>query len=126
MEVNVEVNRMRTLIVIALSVVGLSFGSLARADRVVGIASIPPAKGAAASSAAAALPLQTGTVSGVRGDGTQVEIDGKWFVVKPGRTQFLRKGLPVDAGTLEKGQKLSYTLASATLGEKALGVVHVP
>lgn len=116
---------MKTPIVMALAVAGLWAGSAAWADRVVGIASIPPAK-AVAAPAVAAVPLQTGTISGVRGDGAQIEIDGKWFIVKPGRTQLLRKGLPVDAGTLATGQKLSYTLASATPGEKALGVVHVP
>lgn len=117
---------MRTLIVMALAVAGLSFGSVARADRVVGIASIPPAKGAAASPAVAAVALRTGTVSALRSDGAQIEIDGKWFVVKPGRTLLLRNGLPAAASALAKGQKLSFTLASATPGETALGVVHVP
>lgn len=117
---------MRTLIVIAVSAVGLSFGSVARADRVVGIASIPPAKGAAASPALPAPPLQTGTVSAVRSDGARVEIDGKWYVVKPGRTLLLRNGLPSGAGALVAGQRVKFSLASATPGETALGVVHVP
>ena len=126
MEVNVEVNRMRTLTVIAVSVVGLSFGSLARADRVVGIASIPPAKSGVAAPTAAAPPLQTGTVSALRADGAQVEIDGKWYVVKPGRTLLLRNGLPSGGGALVAGQRVKFSLASATPGETALGVVHVP
>lgn len=117
---------MRSLIVVVLSIAGLSAGGAVRADRVVGLASIPPARASAPSPSVAPVPLQTGTVSGLRGDGAQVEIDGKWFIVKPGRTQLLRAGLPVGASMLAKGQKLSFTLASATQGEKALGVVHVP
>lgn len=117
---------MRALILIALAAAGLWAGGAAHADRVVGIASIPPAKGAAAPPAAAAVPLQTGTVTALRSDGAQLEIDGKWFIVKPGRTQLLRDGLPVSTSALVKGQRLSFTLASATPGEQALGVVNVP
>jgi hypothetical protein len=117
---------MKVLIVIALAIAGLWAGGVAHADRVVGIASIPPAKGAAASPAVAVRPLRTGTVSALRSDGAQIEIDGKWFVVKPGRTLLLRNGLPANAAALAKGQKISFTLASASAGETALGVVHVP
>ena len=54
---------MKTPIVMALAVAGLWAGGAAWADRVVGIASIPPAKAAAASPAVAAVPLRTGTLS---------------------------------------------------------------
>ncbi len=118
---------MKTLIAMALAAAALGAGGAAWADRVAGIASIPPAKAAAPPSpAVAAVPLQMGTLSALRSDGAQIEIDGKWWLVKPGRTQLLRNGLPVDASALAKGQKLAFTAASATPGETALGVVHVP
>ncbi len=117
---------MKTSIVMALAAVVLGAGGTAWADRVAGIASIPLAKAAAPPPAAVAVPLQTGTLSALRGDGAQIEIDGKWWLIKPGRTQLLRNGLPVDASALAKGQKLAFTAASATPGETALGVVHVP
>lgn len=98
----------------------------ALADRVAGIAGIPAARSATPQRPPAAPALLTGTVSGVRANGSQVEIDGKWYVLKPGRTVLLRRGLPVGAGELATGQTLSYSLASAVPGEQALGVVHVP
>ena len=116
---------MRTRIVFAVST-GLLACSAALADRVAGLAGIPPAKAMTAQLATAAPALLSGVVSGVRPDGSQVEIDGKWYVLKPGRSLLLRNGLPVDASVLAKGQKLKYSLASATPGEMALGVVHVP
>jgi hypothetical protein len=109
---------------------GLLCGGAARADRVVGIAGIsaprPATVQASASSPAAAAALRSGVVSGLSVDGTQIEIDGKWYRLKPGRSLLLRNGLPVDTGVLAKGQKLRFSLASQTPGEQALGVVHVP
>ena len=116
---------MRTRIVFAVSA-GLLACNAALADRVAGLAGIPPARAAASKPVAVAPALLTGVVSGLRPDGSQVEIDGKWYVLKPGRSLLLRNGLPVDASVLAKGQKLKYSLASATPGEMALGVVHVP
>ena len=116
---------MRTRIVFAVSA-GLLACNAALADRVAGLAGIAPAKAVPAQSAAVAPALLSGVVSGVRPDGSQVEIDGKWYVLKQGRSLLLHNGLPVDASVLAKGQKLKYSLASATPGEMALGVVHVP
>ncbi len=98
----------------------------ALADRVAGIAGIPPARAATPQRSQAAPALLTGTVSGLRANGSQVEIDGKWYVLKPGRTVLLRRGLPLATSELALGQKLSFSLASAVPGEQALGVVHVP
>ena len=116
---------MRTRIVFAVST-GLLACSAALADRVAGLAGIPPAKAMTAQLATAAPALLSGVVSGVRPDGSQVEIDGKWYVVKPGRSLLLRDGLPIGASALAKGQKLRFSLASTVSGETGLGVVHVP
>lgn len=121
---------MMTIVKVKVALVSLAallVCSVATADRVAGIAGIPPARAAAPPQANVVQPaLQSGAVSAVRADGTQVEIDGKWYVLKQGRSMVLRGGLPVGAGALAKGQKLSFRLASTTPGETALGVVHVP
>lgn len=70
--------------------------------------------------------LRAGVVTGIRADGQQVEIGGKWFIIKAGRTQLLRNGLPVATTELSKGLSLKFTLASEVPGETALGVVYVP
>ena len=112
---------------IVIAAASALFGSgIALADRVAGLAGIPPARATAPQPAASAPALQSGTVSELRADGSQIEIDGKWYVLKPGRSLLLRSGLPVDPSVLAKGQKLRFSLASATPGELALGVVHVP
>jgi hypothetical protein len=116
---------MRFSCVIAIAAAAFGCG-VARADRVTGIAGIPPAKATSSRAAASAPALRSGVVSDVRAERSQIEIDGKWLIVKPGRTLVLRKGLPVGIGAVVKGQTLNYSLASATPGEQALGVVHVP
>ena len=116
---------MNMRIVIASWVATLACGT-ALADRVAGIAGIAPARATAAVTAASVPALRTGTISSLRADGTQVEIDGKWYVLKAGRSLLLRKGLPVGADVLAKGQQIKFSLASTTPGEMALGVVHVP
>lgn len=100
-------------------------GAPALADRVVGIAGLAPAR-AASAAVAPQPPLRAGTVSGLRADGSQVQIDGTWYRLKPGRSLLLRDGRPVGTDALVAGQKLKFSLASATPGESALGVVHVP
>ena len=113
-----------------ISMIGMGLAALlaigpARADRVAGIAGLPPAR--AASAAVAPAPaLVAGNVTALRPDGTQVQIDGKWYRLKPGRSVLLRKGLPVGADALRVGQTLKFSLASNASGETALGVVHVP
>lgn len=117
---------MKARIVFAVSASLLACG-VAVADRVAGLAGIPPANKVGATQAATVTPaLLSGVVSEVRPDGTQVQIGGQWFILKRGRSLLLRGGLPVDASVLAKGQQLKYSLASATPGEMALGVVHVP
>ncbi len=112
--------------IVALAGAALLGCQLAVADRVTGLAGIPPARAAVTQPAAAAPALRSGTVSGVRAEGSQIEIDGTWYLLKPGRSLLLHDGLPVGASMLAKGQKLRFSLASATPGETALGVVHVP
>ena len=71
------------------------------------------------------VPLKSGVITGTRADGAQLEIDGKWYVVKRGRTQVMRKDAVVGLATLTKGQKVRYRMASAVVGESALEVVYV-
>jgi len=116
---------MRISIVIVAGVGLLGCGT-GWADRVAGIAGIASTRAVPAQTAASAPLLRSGVVSGLRADGSQVEIDGKWYVVKPGRSLLLRDGLPIGASALAKGQKLRFSLASTVSGETGLGVVHVP
>jgi hypothetical protein len=97
-----------------------------QADRVAGLAGIPATRSVAAQPVMPAPMLQSGTVTALWADGSQVEIGGARYLLKPGRSLLLRAGLPVGAGALAVGQKVSFSLASATPGEMALGVVHVP
>lgn len=122
-------SRIRIVAVVAFLVRALALalpGGAALADRVAGLAGIPPARAAAPAAAASAPALLSGSVSAVQADGARVQIDGKWYVLKPGRSLVLRKGLPVGTDALAKGQQVKFSLATATPGETALGVVHVP
>lgn len=107
-----------------LAVAALLTSGAACADRIAGIAGIAPAAVSTTRPADAAQALRSGVVTAV--GPTKVEIDGKWYRIAAGRTLLLRKGLPVPASALAKGQKLSFSLASTTPGEQALGVIHVP
>ena len=117
---------MRIPFVIMASVVSLLCVDTALADRVEGLAGIPPVRPVNVQSAGAAPALRSGTVTQARADASRVEVDGKWYVLKPGRSLVLRDGHPVGASALAKGQTIRFSLASSTPGETALGVVHVP
>ena len=78
----------------------------------------------------AAPEMQTGTITGMRGDarqlGTQIEIAGQWLLVLNGRTVVLRKGGLVGVDALRIGQTVKFWMATLTPGETALGAVDVP
>ena len=90
---------------------------------------VPDPQPIAASRLPAPPPVASGVVSGIRSTdprGTEVEIDGRWWLLLPSRTAMMRDGRPVDARTLAVGQTVRYVPATSTPGEKALGTVHVP
>lgn len=74
--------------------------------------------------------MQQGVITAIRPDarqiGTQLEIGGKWLLVLTGRTVVRREGLPVGLDALRVGQTISYSMATTTPGETALGVVYAP
>lgn len=93
------------------------------------VGDLPEPQPTAASRLPAAPPVASGVVARIRSTdprGSEVEIDGRWWLVLPGRTALMRDGRPVDMRTLAVGQTVRYAPATATLGEKALGIVHVP
>jgi hypothetical protein len=118
---------MQIPIVVVASIAWLVCGA-ARADRVAGLAGIPsvPSRSASAQPVATSPALLSGVVSAVQADGAYVDIDGKRYALERGRSLLLRNGLPVSTNVLAKGQRLRFSLASATPGEMVLGVVHVP
>ncbi len=70
-----------------------------------------------------------GVVTGVRAThprGTEIEIDGRWWLVLRGRTSVLRDGRLLDERALAPGQAVRYAPATLTPGETALGFVQVP
>ena len=90
---------------------------------------VPDAQPVAASRLPAPPSVTSGVVARIRSTdprGSEVEIDGRWWLVLPGRTATMRDGRPVDARVLAVGQTVRYAPATATPGEKALGIVHVP
>ncbi|MDH3209372.1 MAG: hypothetical protein OEM00_08645 [Burkholderiaceae bacterium] len=94
-----------------------------QADRIAGT---PPPKASQAYKTSPAKNILSGSVTDIDASGSQVQIDGRWYVIKQGRTQLLRNGLPLNTGVLSKGQKVRFSMASQTAGELALGVIYVP
>ena len=83
----------------------------------------------AASRLPAPPPVASGVVARIRSTdprGSELEIDGRWWLLLPGRTAMMRDGRPVDARALAVGQTVRYAPATATPGETALGILHVP
>ena len=74
--------------------------------------------------------VQRGAITAIRADarqiGTQVEIGGRWLLVLTGRTVVRQGGLPVGVDALRVGQTVGFSMATATPGETAMGVVYVP
>ena len=74
--------------------------------------------------------VQRGAITAIRPDarqiGTQIEIGGRWLLVLTGRTAVRRAGLPVGVDALQVGQTVGFSMATATPGETALGVVYAP
>jgi hypothetical protein len=70
--------------------------------------------------------LRQGVVTALGTKGDQVEIQGRWHSIVPGRTHFFRLGQPVAADMLKKGQVLKFTLVAGSVNRNALGIVYVP
>ncbi len=79
---------------------------------------------AASSQADDSSSLREGVITAI-GAG-KVQIQGTWLNVVPGKTQVFRQRALVNASTLQKGQKVKFTLAPNTPDRSTLGVVYVP
>ena len=93
----------------------------------------PPNAAAAAVAAAAAAShaddsssLREGAITGVSTNHDQIEVNGSWLKLAPGKTRLFRRGTAVTGDVLVKGQIVKFTLLPGDAQRSTLGVVYVP
>lgn len=121
---------MKCSLSIALAALSLALLAHAPARAMRAAGDLPRAPAPVVVTPPPAPPTGSGVIAAVRASsdprGVRVQIDGRWWLVLDGRTSVLRDGRLVGAEALAVGQAVRFTLATATPGETALGIVHVP
>ena len=90
----------------------------------------PPNAAAAAAAAAShaddSSSLREGAITGVSTNHDQIEVNGSWLKLAPGKTRLFRRGTAVTGDVLVKGQIVKFTLMPGDAQRSTLGVVYVP
>lgn len=120
---------MKSMVVAALAALALAGPPPAVAVREAGDLPVRQARSASNASRPAAPEPRSGVVSAVRAvasRGTEIEIDGRRWLVLRGRTAVLRGDRLLDESALAAGMAVRYVPASSVPGEQALDFVQVP
>lgn len=81
---------------------------------------------AAASQADDSSSLRAGAITSVNAKNDQIEINGSWLRIAPGKTRLFQRGQSVGTDALAKGQLVKFTLLPGAVDRFTLGVVYVP
>ena len=81
---------------------------------------------AAAAHADDSSSMRVGAITGVTTAHDQIEVNGSWLKVLPGKTRLFRHGKAVTSEVLVKGQLVKFTLLPGDAERSTLGVIYVP
>ena len=86
----------------------------------------PTDTAAAAAHADDSSSMREGAITGVTTTHDQIEINGSWLKLAPGKTRLFRQGRAVTSEVLVKGQLVKFTLMPGDAERATLGVIYVP
>ena len=86
----------------------------------------PTDTAAAAAHADDSSSMREGAITGVTTTHDQIEINGSWLKLAPGKTRLFRQGKAVTSEVLVKGQLVKFTLMPGDAERATLGVIYVP
>ena len=81
---------------------------------------------AAAAHADDSSSMREGAITGVTTAHDQIEVNGSWLKLAPGKTRLFRQGRAVTPEVLVKGQLVKFTLMPGDAERATLGVIYVP
>lgn len=70
--------------------------------------------------------MREGAITGVTTAHDQIEVNGSWLKLSPGKTRLFRQGKAVTSEVLVKGQLVKFTLMPGDAERSTLGVIYVP
>ncbi len=70
--------------------------------------------------------MREGAITGVTTAHDQIEVNGSWLKLAPGKTRLFRQGRAVTSEVLVKGQLVKFTLLPGDVERSTLGVIYVP